>query len=64
MQFHKEHLLLYAITDKGNTDNETFLTQIKEALEGKITMLQLREKNLDENSFIKEAKKVKELCHA
>lgn len=64
MQFQKEQLLLYAITDKGNTDNETFFTQIREALEGGITMLQLREKNLDETAFIEEAKKIKDLCHA
>lgn len=62
MQFHKEQLLLYAITDKGAASSETFFNQIKEALEGGITMLQLREKNLDEASFIEEAKKVKELC--
>ena len=64
MQFQKEQLLLYAITDKGNTDNETFFTQIREALEGGITMLQLREKILDETTFIEEAKKIKDLCHA
>ena len=62
MQFHKEHLLLYAITDKGNTDNETFLTQIKEALEGKITMLQLREKNLSYNELVEEAVQIKEIA--
>lgn len=63
MQFQKEQLLLYAITDKGSTDNETFYTQIREALEGGITMLQLREKDLDETTFIAEAKKIKDLCH-
>ena len=36
--------------------------QIKEALENGVTCVQLREKNLDEASFIEEAKKISVLC--
>ncbi len=63
MQFHKEHLLLYAITDRAWTDRKSFMQQAEEALIGGITMLQLREKNLDEESFTEEAVQIKKLCH-
>lgn len=62
MQFHKEHLLLYAITDRAWTDRKSFMQQAEEALIGGITMLQLREKNLDEESFTEEAVQIKKLC--
>lgn len=63
MNFDKKQLLLYAVTDRSQTDRQTFLTQIEEALAGGVTLLQLREKNLDEDSFLSEAMEVKELCH-
>lgn len=62
MQFHKEHLLLYAITDRAWTDRKSFMQQVEEALKGGITMLQLREKNLDEKTFTEEAVQIKKLC--
>ena len=37
---------------------KTLYEQIKEALENGVTCVQLREKNLDEDSFIEEAKKI------
>ena len=40
----------------------TFYKHIEESLEGGVTFLQLREKNLDTDSFFKEAIKIKELC--
>ena len=62
VQFHKEHLLLYAITDRAWTDRKSFMQQAEEALKGGITMLQLREKNLDEKTFTEEAVQMKKLC--
>ena len=38
------------------------MEQVEEALEGGITFLQLREKNLSQEEFIKEAKEMKELA--
>jgi thiamine-phosphate pyrophosphorylase len=55
--------LLYAVTDRKDTDQQTFYNQIEQSLEGGITMLQLREKNLDEETFVEEAIKVRDLCH-
>lgn len=62
MNFNKDMLLLYAVTDRGNTGKLTLYEQIEKALQGGVTCLQLREKNLSEDEFIKEAVKVKEQC--
>ncbi len=62
MNFNKDMLLLYAVTDRSLAKNKSFYEQIEKALMGGITTLQLREKNLNEEDFIKEAIMVKKLC--
>lgn len=62
MKFSKETLLLYAVTDRSRVGRQTLYEQIEDALKGGITCLQLREKNLPEDEFVKEAVEVKELC--
>ncbi len=62
MKFSKDMLLLYAVTDRSWTQNQTLYEQIEDALKGGVTIVQLREKNLPEEEFIAEAIKVKELC--
>ena len=62
MKFSKDMLLLYAVTDRSWTGNQTLYEQIEDALKGGVTIVQLREKNLPEEEFIAEAIKVKELC--
>ena len=59
---NKEQLLLYAVTDRAWVGKYTLLEQIEQALEGGVSILQLREKNLSEEQFIKEASEVKRLC--
>jgi thiamine-phosphate pyrophosphorylase len=63
IKFSKKNLLLYAVTDRKNLDFETFYEHIEQALQGGVTLLQLREKNLDFESFVKEAIEVRKLCH-
>lgn len=58
----KEQLLLYAVTDRSWVGNYTLLEQIEQALAGGVTMLQLREKDLEEEEFVKEAVEVKKIC--
>lgn len=58
----KETLLLYAVTDQSWLRGRTLYDQIEEALQGGVTCLQLREKGLDKQAFLEEAKKVKKLC--
>ena len=47
MRCDKESLLLYAVTDRSWTKNDTLYHQVEEALKGGVTFLQLREKDLN-----------------
>jgi len=62
MKFNDKMLLLYAVTDRAWVGRQTLLEQIEAALKGGATIVQLREKKLDEDSFIKEAIQVRALC--
>ena len=57
-----DELLLYAVTDRAWLGNETLYEQVEKSLKGGVTFVQLREKKLDEESFLKEAIEIKELC--
>lgn len=61
MKCTKEDLLLYAVTDRSWVDKSSLEEQVKEALEGGVTCLQLREKHLLIEDFIEEAKQIKKL---
>ena len=63
MKFNENMLLLYAVTDQAWVGNQTLLEQIEDALKGGATIVQLREKKMDENSFVEEAIQVRDLCH-
>ncbi len=63
MKFTKEMLRLYAVTDRGENDVCTLYRQIEQAILGGVTIVQLREKHLDEEKFIAEARQIKALCH-
>lgn len=63
MKCDEENLLLYAVTDRSWLNGETLYSQVEKALKGGATMIQLREKELDHESFIREAREIKELCH-
>ena len=58
----KEDLLLYAVTDRSWLNGESLYAQVERALKGGVTFVQLREKNLDEAAFLKEAKEIQKLC--
>lgn len=58
----KEDMLLYAVTDRHWLNGETLYSQVEKTLEGGTTFVQLREKELDEEHFLEEAKKIKKLC--
>ena len=61
-KLNKSDLLLYAVTDRHWTGNETLYQQVEKALKGGATFVQLREKNLDEESFLNEALEIQKLC--
>ena len=62
MKLNKEDLLLYAVTDRMWLNGRTLKEVVKESLDGGVTFLQLREKNLDDKHFLEEAVELQELC--
>lgn len=62
MNCTKEDMLLYAVTDRHWLNGQTLYEQVEEALKGGATFIQLREKNLSEEAFLEEAKKIQKLC--
>lgn len=63
MQFYKNSLLLYAVTDRAWTGRQTLAEQVEDALQGGVTCIQLREKQLNEDDFIREAIEIRAICH-
>ena len=63
MNFSKETMLLYAVTDSRWTGEQTLYAQVEAALKGGVTCVQLREKHLSNEAFLAEALELKELCH-
>lgn len=62
MKLDKKDLLLYAVTDRAWLNGETLYSQVEKALKGGVTFVQLREKKMDKETFLKEAVEIKELC--
>ncbi len=62
MNCDKSQLLLYGVTDRTWLNGNTLYEQVEQALKGGATIIQLREKDLDEETFIREAIEIKELC--
>ena len=67
MKFTKDEIrqgmLLYAVTDQSwLKEGQTLLSVCEDVLGSGATFLQIREKDLDPNSFAEEAAKLKDLC--
>ena len=62
MKFAEAMLRLYAVTDRSWVGRQSFLEQVEAALRGGATCIQLREKELDREAFLAEAKEIKVLC--
>lgn len=62
MNCEERDLLLYAVTDRHWLNGETLYSQVEKVLKGGATFIQLREKNLDEEHFLEEAKEIQKLC--
>ena len=58
----KKELMLYAVTDRHWLGDETLYDQVKKALDGGATFVQLREKKLDREDFLAEALEIQKLC--
>lgn len=62
MRCRKEDLTLYAVTDRRWLKGESLYSQVEKAIKGGVTFVQLREKGLDFQDFLEEAKEMKGLC--
>ena len=51
LRVNADAMTLYAVTDRTWVEDTTLMDQVKEALEGGITFLQLREKHLSKEEF-------------
>ena len=58
----REDLRLYAVTDRSWLGEESLCSQVEKALRGGVSFVQLREKHLDDERFLAEARELKALC--
>ena len=58
----REDLRLYAVTDRSWLGEESLCSQVEKALRGGVSFVQLREKQLDDERFLAEARELKALC--
>ncbi|MGX8852277.1 thiamine phosphate synthase [Amedibacillus sp. YH-ame10] len=58
----KKHLELYLVSDRFWLAGRELQSDIEKAIEGGVSFVQIREKELPLEEFIEEAKKIKELC--
>ncbi|MBR5430613.1 MAG: thiamine phosphate synthase [Firmicutes bacterium] len=63
MKLTKEMLLLYGISDRAWVGRQTLYEQIEAALLGGATLIQLREKHMDQTALIAETRELAGLCH-
>ena len=64
MKLDKQSMLLYAVTDRSWLGDKILVDQVEETLKGGATFIQLREKKLDFDAFVKEARAIKKLTDA
>lgn len=62
MKCDKKAMLLYAVTDRAWVGKQSLYEQVESALKGGVTCVQLREKELDDEAFLKEAIEISALC--
>lgn len=62
MKCDKETMLLYAVTDRAWVSRQSLYEQVESAIKGGATCVQLREKQLNDEDFLKEAVEISALC--
>ncbi len=55
---------LYLVTDRSWLNGKTLLSEVEKCLDAGVTFLQLREKDLDEQEFLNEAKQIGEAARS
>lgn len=62
MRCDRRHMRLYAVTDRAWLGSRTLCEQVEAALKDGVTCVQLREKELEEEAFLQEARELCALC--
>ncbi|HHW93740.1 MAG TPA: thiamine phosphate synthase [Clostridiaceae bacterium] len=62
MKCDEDMMRLYAVTDRAWVGKQTLYEQVESALKGGVTCIQLREKELNDEDFLKEALDIAALC--
>lgn len=60
----KKAMSLYGVTDRSWLGSQTLAEQVESCLRGGVTVIQLREKALEQAAFLKEAHEIKKICRA
>ena len=64
MNIDKSQLLLYAVTDRAWLGGHTLAEQVSDAIDGGVTIVQLREKSMPRDELVAEAREICALCHS
>lgn len=64
MKCDKKIMLLYAVTDRAWTGKMSLYEQVEAALKNGATCVQLREKELNDETFLQEAMEIGKLCRS
>lgn len=62
MAIEKKYLRLYAVTDRTWLRGRELKDDVEKALAGGVTLVQLREKNMDFDAFVESAREIKAVC--
>lgn len=63
MQFQKEMLTLYAVTDRSWLGDRTLAEVVEEVIAGGVTMVQLREKGRTQDEILAAAREIRAVCN-
>lgn len=61
MNVSKDNMLLYVVTDRTWLGNNKLYEQVEEIVQSGATFIQLREKNLDYDSFVAEGREIRKI---
>lgn len=63
MKFDKDMLSLYAVTDRTYLNGISLTEAVEQAVQGGVTCVQLREKNINFEEYVSGAIEIREVCH-
>lgn len=63
MTFNKDMLSLYAVTDRTHLNGMSLTEAVEQAIQGGVTCVQLREKNISFEEYVSRAVEIREVCH-